>query len=105
MQIIRRRNTYPFTFESQRERLRDPPREPRRESREKEMRREIHGENRREMPREEIRREETTWEEIRRRENRHEGDVPLRAKSPFRSPRERRRETRNVDLDPNSILP
>ena len=101
MQIIRRRNTYPFTFESQRERLRDP----RRESREKEMRQGIHGDNRREMPQEEIRREETTWEEIRRRENRHEEDVPLRAKSPFRSPRERRRETRNVDLDPNSILP
>ena len=39
---------------------------------------------------------ETTWEEIRRRDNGHEGDAPLSAKSPFRSPAERTRERREM---------
>ena len=41
---------------------------------------------------------ETTWKEVRRRDNGHGGDATVRAKSPFRSPPERTRERREMSI-------
>ncbi|KAH0895950.1 hypothetical protein HID58_045518 [Brassica napus] len=96
MQIIRRRNTYPFTFESRNTMLM-------REENHRESRREIRRENRQENCRE-IRREiqsrvEMPQEEIRREENHQRGDAPLRQNPPFNR-RERERKRRGMS---NSI--
>ncbi|KAL0844449.1 hypothetical protein Bca101_017695 [Brassica carinata] len=100
MQIIRRRNTYPFTFESRNTMLmrEENRRENRREIR-RENRRENRREIRREIHREEMPREEMPREEIRREENRQKGDTPLRQNPSFNL-RERERKRRGMS---NSI--
>ncbi|KAH0906298.1 hypothetical protein HID58_038125 [Brassica napus] len=89
MQIIRRRNTYPFTFESRNTML---MREENRRQNRQQIRRENRRENRREKGREirrEIQsREEMSREEIRQEENRQRGDAPLRLNPPFNRHRE-----------------
>ena len=72
MQIIRRSNTYPFTFESRNTMLM-------REENRRQNRQQIRRENRREIQS----REEMSREEIRREENRQRGDAPLRQNPPF----------------------
>ena len=89
MKIIRRRNTYTFTFESRNTMF---MREENRREIRRENSRENRRENRREIRREIQSREEMTREEIRREENSQRGDVPLRQNPPFnRRERERKR--------------